>query len=257
MNAIRRHRFALTLVLIGGLLAPATLIAEDDAPATFASPTDAEDYQWQGEYTGRLALPEGEKACGVQLVAGGDGRFNIVAYPGGLPGEGWTGEERITLDGKRTGSKLVAQTGSTAELRDDELHVRNKDGNPIGRLKKVHRKSRTLGLPPPPHATVLFDGLHADAFEDGQVTDDGLLMQGVMSREKFQDFRLHLEFRTPFMPAARGQARGNSGAYMQGRYEVQILDSFGLEGRDNECGGIYGVKSPDLNMAYPPQAWQT
>lgn len=89
------------------------------------------------------------------------------------------------------------------------------------------------------------------------MTDDGLLMEGATSKQKFQSFRIHLEFRTPFQPFARGQGRGNSGFYAQGRYEVQILDSFGLEGMDNECGGIYTVARPRLNMCFPPLSWQT
>ncbi|MBN1126085.1 MAG: DUF1080 domain-containing protein [Sedimentisphaerales bacterium] len=89
---------------------------------------------------------------------------------------------------------------------------------------------------------------------------DGAMQVGgssIVTKRKFKDFKLHIEFRTPFMPTARGQGRGNSGVYVQGRYEVQVLDSYGLEGADNECGGIYQVGRPAVNMCAPPLQWQT
>ena len=89
------------------------------------------------------------------------------------------------------------------------------------------------------------------------MTDDKLLMQGVTSKQKFQDCTVHLEFQLSYMPYARGQGRANSGCYLQSRYEVQILDSFGLDGKNNECGGLYTIKDPDVNMCLPPLVWQT
>jgi hypothetical protein len=84
-----------------------------------------------------------------------------------------------------------------------------------------------------------------------------LLVAGATSKDMFQSCQLHIEFLLPFMPAARGQGRANSGIYLQGRYEVQMLDSFGLAGENNECGGLYEIKPPDVNMCFPPLSWQT
>ena len=72
----------------------------------------------------------------------------------------------------------------------------------------------------------------------------------LVTKKEFRDHRLHVEFLIM-------KPRGNSGVYHSGRWETQILDSFGLEGRDNECGGIYSVARPRLNMCLPPLSWQT
>jgi len=78
------------------------------------------------------------------------------------------------------------------------------------------------------------------------------------SKKNYGKQRIHVEFRTPPMAEGeRAEASGNSGIYMQGRYELQICNSFGLDPADNLCGGIYKRRAPDVNAAKKPGEWQT
>ena len=215
-------------------------------------------FQLQGEYVGSVKVDGNEMNIGVQVIAGKDNSLGYVVFVGGLPGDGASGDELLRGTGEIKGETAVLHGDSgSGEIINGVLSVFDTDHNELGKLKKVQRQSPTLGAKPPVGAVILFDGTSADSFENGRMTEDKLLMEGVTSKDKFQDFELHLEFRLAFMPNAKGQARANSGCYLQGRYEVQILDSFGLEGLDNECGGIYKVSRPELNMCYPPLSWQT
>src|SRR5262245_57057849 len=231
------------------------LLAADTNPA-FTNPAEAgPDFTFQGEYVGNV----GDHKWGVQVVALGDGKFDIVGTAGGLPGEGWKRGEK-TSRGKgelKDGTVEVEGDGWNAKIKDGVLRVFHGDQE-NGQLKRVERKSPTLATKPPQGAIVLFDGSSPDNFENGQLVEGNLLgAANCVTKHKFGDHSLHVEFRTPFMPKSRGQARGNSGCYVQGRYEVQVLDSFGLEGKNNECGGIYQQAEPVVNMCLPPLSWQT
>jgi hypothetical protein len=241
------YLFVAAAVLVAGRPLAAQPGAEAPAP-------DA-DFAFQGEYVGLVdSRYGGSDVVGLQVVALGGGKFDAVAFRGGLPGAGWNRRQKTRLAGQIMNGSLLLLG------RDCNYFVAGGVATSLdatGRLTKVERASPTIGLPPPPGAVVLFDGAGAEHFTGAKVTADGLLQAGALTKAPVGAFRLHLEFRTPYMPAARGQARGNSGVYIQQRYEVQILDSFGLEGVENECGGLYRQTRPDLNMCLPPLAWQT
>jgi len=83
----------------------------------------------------------------------------------------------------------------------------------------------------------------------------------IVTKRTFQDFRLHVEFNVPQLPplpegADRGN-RGNSGVYLQQRYEVQILDSYGQESEIWDCGALYRFRKPDVNVSKPAGQWQS
>jgi hypothetical protein len=236
------------------------LAQERGARAAVTDPASADaDYALQGEYAGFVYVPgRGSQYAGLQVVARGDGQFDAVLYSGGLPAGGWWGGPKQKFNGSLAdGILVVSGEGLRFEIADNLARAIDQTGRESGRLVKQVRTSTTMHLRPPPGAVVLFDGRPTDELPQANITPDGFLQAGVLTGRKVDAFRLHLEFRTPYMPQATGQARGNSGVYIQQRYEVQILDSFGLEGVENECGGLYRQTRPDVNMCLPPLTWQT
>jgi hypothetical protein len=242
----------LLMMALASAMAAQVANAQEKKPARIAHTNEAEagqDFAMQGEYEGTW----GDDKAGAQVIAMGNNTYEAVILPGGLPGAGWNGTKKIKVKGDP--GKLAGE-GHTLKI-DASMLTGTTDKGAKVELKKVRRTSPTVGLKPPQGATILFDGTQADAFINGKLDANKLLVVGTMTKAKFNDFTLHLEFQTPFMPNSRGQGRGNSGVYIQNRYELQVLDSFGLSGENNECGGIYTIAKPKVNMCLPPLTWQT
>ncbi len=256
-----------------------------------ADPTIPIDFTLQGEYTGTFG--NGGR-LGCQVVSLGSGIFQAVIYLGGLPGAGWDRKDRSIMDGKliSEGILFTAASGKRAHVAATRGREKNPsstrvsllkefppkghkrcsarvsgnimtgemNGEPFS-LKKTTRKSPTLGQKPPAGAIVLFDGKHMKEWTGGSIHKKFATLMPIpgnlMSRRNFHNYTAHLELLLPYQPAYRSQDRGNSGFYQVHDYEIQILDSFGMDGNHNECGGIYSHKGPDVNMCLPPLVWQT
>ena len=146
-------------------------------------------------------------------------------------------------------------------------------------LAKFSHVSPTMGRPAPEGAVVLFDGTSLEAWqhvdeESGKERDPTWrIVDGEMeivprkldkeagghlqTKAAFASCEMHIEFFLPYEPQNRGQDRANSGVFLQGIYEVQMLDSYGLVGDWTECGSLYKVAPPKVNRAAPPGQWQT
>lgn len=247
-----------------------------------ASCARADDDPLMGNWLGEWRSSD-EQASGkleAQIIALGEGKYqiNLTAHT-----DEDVHEIHVPVSSTSAGSSVafngtvdVGDEPETVEVRGEAKDERltgtyKTGGGGEGRivLEKVYKKSPTLGAKPPENAIVLFDGEDlAGWHRRGSDQPAGWKVEGgvaeivggtgdIVTNETFGDHKLHLEFRTPFMPEARGQGRGNSGVYVQGRYEIQVLDSFGLEGLDNECGGIYRQHRPKENACLPPGEWQT
>jgi len=116
----------------------------------------------------------------------------------------------------------------------------------------------------PDDAIVLFDGTDLSAWKHGDgwsIKDEAVVCgggDGMQSKQAFGDCQLHLEFASPSKVKGKGQGRGNSGVYLMGKYEIQILDSYeNTTYYDGQCGAVYKQYPPLVNASRPPGEWQT
>jgi len=278
-----------------------------------------QDFLVQGEYL----ADTGSFKMGLHLIADGGGKFRVVSYPDGLPGNGWqagrprmlgsaelNGDEivisltevrgthagqnvvmpqnvqakgKVTIEmpqrgqgqGRGTAEPEAEPVGAGAPFRINPVKIElpASGGMPAMTFEKQFRRSPTLGQEAPEGAVVIFNGTNLDKFQPGARMNESQIPQAQFGRPlrsmntlwaeaatvafERKPYKMHLEFMLSYMPQARGQARSNSGVYIDERYELQVLDSFGLEGENDECGGFYQVAKPLVNMCFPPLTWQT
>ena len=126
----------------------------------------------------------------------------------------------------------------------------------------------SLGATPPSDAIVLFDGTDLSQWRDmktgeaapWKIEDGAMVSQKdyIVTTNQFSDLQLHLEFREPTPPRGEGQGRGNSGVFLMGQYEIQVLDCYSNKTyADGATAGIYGQHPSQVNACLPPGEWQT
>ena len=135
----------------------------------------------------------------------------------------------------------------------------------------IVRAAPAPAVPPPSDAIVLFNGRSLAAWRSADDTTGPArwrIAEGFMevvkgtgaieTRRAFGDVQLHIEWASPAVPHGEGQERGNSGVFLMGRYEVQVLDSYlNRTYPDGQAAAIYGQVPPLVNASAPPGQWQS
>lgn len=220
---------------------------------------------WEGKWS---AQEEKDPFLGAQIIALGKDVYQINL----LPALDHRCEPYAVVEVPVKDGKLTFTSGKYyGTVSESGFSGGKTEGDPkksaTFSMARVVKSSPTLGRKAPENAVVLFDGTNLDAWTKAEAGGwgivDGLLMpvspeaDELVSVDQFKDAQLHIEFRLPYLPEARGQSRGNGGVFLQDEYEVQVLDSFGLPGYFRECGAFYKVSAPKVNMCRPPNEWQT
>lgn len=255
-------------LLLAVVLSCAAHLSAAETPPSFMG-------RWEGKFLDPGKPNENPELCAEVVALGGD-RYRVRVFQQFFKRAHFLKE----LEATASGGKIVFDDGGwKGEITPDSF-VGEAGGNPRRRFSfsRSTFRSPTLGLRPPEGATVLFDGKNLDAWQDAKgeaATGWGILPDGaleivpmkkgaasggkgdLLTKEKFGDIRLHLEFRVPYEPSLNWLDRGNSGVFLQGLYEVQIIDSFGQAGLWNECGALYHTAPPKVNACLPPGEWQT
>ncbi|MEV6110087.1 family 16 glycoside hydrolase [Streptomyces sp. NPDC051940] len=252
---------------------PATLYEAEEAALTGGAHTNTDHTGYSGaSFVDRYGTEGASTAFTVDVAEGGSYDVGLRYSNGPNP---FTGTKGISLyvNGKRVKQTRLRSTGNwdTWSTQTEKLTLRagtntitykhdpGDDGHVNLDLITVNKSGGRI---------TLFDGADRSLWQHTSgraaqwpLTDGGMEVccGDLRTKTAYRDFRLHVEFKLPNLPPdVTGQNRANSGVYLQDRYEIQILDSYGdttLE--NNEAASIYSRKAADVNAALPPETWQS
>lgn len=250
---------ALTLAWTMMMSVPAHAWEKKEFKEVFPSKSVPFMGEYEGQWENEKIIPE----AAAMVIGLGDDKYRVIVTT------------RLDMRAPIQLDKVYEAKKGKIKIKEGDFYgtISAKDGTFIGgrgdkktfEMKKLDRKSKYAHLPPPEGADVLYDGNGFDAWKDAEgweeldnnimmVTPDGGYL---ISKKTYKDVTLHVEFRLSYMPKKMGQGRSNSGVFISDEYEIQVLDSFGLDGVYNECGALYKTSAPRVNATYPPLQWQT
>lgn len=273
---------------VGGLTADAA-----EPPATDKSKRpDNVQGMWLGVWKGRGGMG-GKNVAEICGLGNGEYQATFTAYDSG---EQDKGVFSFSINGSSVSDDKVVFTQEInlgllgafsfeAEVENGKLLGKYSNGNRYQgtmELKRIEKKPESVGTKPLPGAVVLFDGSSLDQWTTlgkpagGWTIKDGSLIAPkwetasggtghLAMKVPLNDAQMHLEFRVPYLPEKRGQERGQGGVFLWGRYELQIVDSFGFArpknssnefADDDAAGAIYKRHAPKEQPALPPGEWQ-
>ncbi|MER8220632.1 family 16 glycoside hydrolase [Streptomyces sp. NPDC094143] len=255
----------------------ATLYEAEEARLTGTAGinTDHSGYSGSG-FVDRYAT-EGKAATTFDVTVPKSGTYDVnLRYSNGPNPFAGTKSLSLYADGKKVRQIRLPSTGDwdSWSTRTEQLPLRagrNEISYRFDAGDTGHVNLDLITVHPHGAEVALFDGTagsqaqwqHTDGRKVAWPLTEEKSMEvccgDIRTKDAYQDFALHVEFRVPLLPPdVTGQDRGNSGIFLQDRYELQILDSYGDTSLDtNEAGAIYLKKAPDANMATRPETWQT
>ncbi|MGC9380748.1 family 16 glycoside hydrolase [Streptomyces sp. MH13] len=256
---------------------PATLYEAEEARLTGTAGVDTDHVGYSGSGFVDRYDTEGKAATTFDVTVPKSGTYDVgLRYSNGPnPFEG-TKSLSLYANGKKVRQTELASTGDWDSWSTQTERLRLRAGHNTVSYRydpgdTGHVNLDLITVHPHGARVALFDGTAASQ-EQWQHTDGRrvawplaeersmeVCCGDIRTKNAFQDFRLHVEYRVPLLPPdVTGQDRGNSGIFLQDRYELQILDSYGdTSPATDEAGAIYLKKAPDTNAAAPPETWQT